>query len=346
MTMSHPFHAETAFFALFLLAAALMSAVLSRRMIAMRVLDYPTGRSAHDTPVPKGGGLAILIVFVVGVPLGQLVFHHHAGTADVTLLLATIWLGLFSWRDDMQPMPATWKLGAQIAAAILVAWGDMAGGPTHVVTWDGLGVRAVWLVVLCNCLNFMDGLNGLASGCTLLAALVTAGLCAAMGGGVETWGSALVLVAAIAGFLPFNIPRARLFMGDVGSQCCGLVLGALGLRMAGMAQLAHGAWLMPLMLSGLLVDVTVTLLRRACLRRPLLQAHREHVYQMAQRSGMQAMDVTTVAWAGTVCGGMGAVAVGLGWIAPGPALLGACLIQSVWIVTVMRRVGQDPDLSW
>ncbi|MBL7233031.1 UDP-phosphate N-acetylglucosaminyl-1-phosphate transferase [Komagataeibacter oboediens] len=346
MTMTHSFYTETGLFGLFLVVVAVMSAILSRRVIALRVLDYPTGRSAHGTPVPKGGGLAILIVFVVGVPLGQLLFHHHADTTDVTLLLATVWLGLFSWRDDMQPMPPTWKLGAQIAAAVLVAWGDMAGAGAHTVTLDGMGVRVMWLIVLCNCLNFMDGLNGLASGCTLLAALVTAGLCAAVGGGVETWGTALVLVAAITGFLPFNIPQARLFMGDVGSQCCGLVLGALGLRMAGMEQLAHGAWLMPLMLSGLLLDVIITLLRRACHRRPLMQAHREHIYQMAQRSGMRAMDVTTVAWAGTICGGMGAVAVGLGWISPVPALLGTGLIQSVWIAAVIRRVRRTPDLSW
>ncbi|ARW18087.1 Phospho-N-acetylmuramoyl-pentapeptide-transferase [Komagataeibacter europaeus] len=346
MTMSHPFHAETAFFALFLLAAALMSAVLSRRVIAMRVLDYPTGRSAHDMPVPKGGGLAILIVFVVGVPLGQMICHRHADMTDVTLLLATVGLGLFSWRDDMHPMPPLWKLGAQIAAALLVAWGDMAGGTVHALTTGGLGLRVVWLVALCNCLNFMDGLNGLASGCTLIAGVIAAGLFMLAGGGVETWGSALILAAACAGFLPFNFPHARLFMGDVGSQCCGLVLGALGLRMAGMPQLVHGAWLMPLMLSGLLVDVIATLLRRMYRRRPVMRAHREHFYQMAHRSGMQAADITVVTWASTVCGGMGAVVMGMGWVRPGPVVLAVSLIQLVWITAVIRRVGRAPGLSW
>ncbi|GCE91768.1 undecaprenyl-phosphate alpha-N-acetylglucosaminephosphotransferase [Komagataeibacter diospyri] len=346
MTMFHSFHAENVFFGLFVVAAILMSAVLSRRVIAMRVLDYPTGRSAHAMPVPKGGGLAILIVFVVGVPLGQMICHRHADTADVTLLLATVGLGLFSWRDDMQPMPPVWKLGAQIAAAALVAWGDMTGGSVHALTMGGLGLRVVWLVALCNCINFMDGLNGLASGCTLIAGVITAGLCMLAGGGVETWGSALMLAAACAGFLPFNFPHARLFMGDVGSQCCGLVLGALGLRMAGMPQLAHGAWLMPLMLSGLLVDVIVTLLRRLYCRRPIMQAHREHFYQMAHRSGMPAVDITVVTWAGTVCGGMGAGVVGMGWASPGPILLIVGLIQLVWVTNVIRRVGRIPGLSW
>ncbi|WP_244191835.1 glycosyltransferase family 4 protein [Komagataeibacter swingsii] len=344
--MSHSFHAENVFFGLFVVVAALMSAVLSRRVIAMRVLDYPTGRSAHDRPVPKGGGLAILIVFVVGVPLGQMICHRHADTADVTLLLATVGLGLFSWRDDMQPMPPIWKLGAQVAAAVLVAWGDMAGGAVQALTAGGLGLRVAWLVALCNCINFMDGLNGLASGCTLIAGVMTAVLCMLAGGGVETWGSALMLAAACAGFLPFNFPHARLFMGDVGSQCCGLVLGALGLRMADMPQLAHGAWLMPLMLSGLLVDVIATLLRRIYCRRPIMRAHREHFYQMAHRSGMRAADITVVAWAGTVYGGMGAVVVGMGWASPGPIVLVASLIQLVWITNVIRRVGRVPGLPW
>ncbi|AHI24575.1 UDP-phosphate N-acetylglucosaminyl-1-phosphate transferase [Komagataeibacter xylinus] len=346
MTMSLSFHAQDVFFGLFVMVAALMSAVLSRQVIAMRVLDYPSGRSAHDRPVPKGGGLAILIVFVVGVPLGQMICHRHADTVDVTLLLATVGLGLFSWRDDMQPMPPIWKLGAQVAAAVLVAWGDMAGGTVQALTAGGLGLRVAWLVVLCNCINFMDGLNGLASGCTLIAGVTTAVLCMLAGGGVETWGSALILAAACAGFLPFNFPHARLFMGDVGSQCCGLVLGALGLRMAGMPQLAHGAWLMPLMLSGLLVDVIATLLRRMYCRRPIMQAHREHFYQMAHRSGMQAADITVVAWAGTVCGGMGAVVVGMGWASPGPIVLVVSLIQLVWVTNVIRRVERTPGLPW
>lgn len=346
MTMSHSFHAENVFFGLFVVAAALISAVLSRRVIAMRVLDYPTGRSAHDRPVPKGGGLAILIVFVVGVPLGQMICHRHADTADVTLLLATVGLGLFSWRDDMQPMPPAWKLGAQVAAALLVAWGDMAGGPVQALAPGGFALRVVWLVALCNCINFVDGLNGLASGCTLIAGVIAAGLFMLAGGGVETWGSALMLAAACAGFLPFNFPHARLFMGDVGSQCCGLVLGALGLRMADMPQLAHGAWLMPLMVSGPLVDVIMTLLRRAYCRRPIMRAHREHFYQMAHRSGMEAADITVVAWAGTVCGGMGAMVVGMGWASPGPIALIVSLIQLVWVSHVIRRVRRVPGLSW
>ncbi|MDT8871092.1 hypothetical protein RAA17_08365 [Komagataeibacter rhaeticus] len=170
---------------------------------------------------------------------------------------------------------------------MLVAWGGMAASG-HGVTLPGLAWRMLWLVMLCNVLNFMDGLNGLASGCTLIAALATAALCLMAQGGVETWGTALLLAAGIAGFLPFNFPHARLFMGDVGSQCCGLVLGALGLHMATMPRLAHGAALMPLMLCGLLADVGLTLLRRAWLRRPVMQAHREHVYQMAHRAGLPA----------------------------------------------------------
>ena len=240
MPSVHSSHGAVALFGLLLLTGGMAAALLSRRVIGLHVMDYPTGRSAHARPVPKGGGLAILAVFLVGLPLAEMIFHHAAGRADITLLVATVWLGLFSWYDDMHPMPPAWKLAAQIAAAGLGAWGSMPPLP-HIPAWSGLLLRMVLLVGLCNALNFVDGLDGLAGGCTVLACLATAGLCLAAHGSVDIWATALVLAVAVGGFLPFNFPHARLFMGDVGSQCCGLVLGALGLRMADMPHLPHGA---------------------------------------------------------------------------------------------------------
>ncbi|MCE2566028.1 glycosyltransferase family 4 protein [Komagataeibacter sp. FNDCF1] len=345
MTLAHVLHGAVTPATLLLVAATIMAAVLSRRVIGLHVMDYPDSRSAHAVPVPKGGGLAILAVFVTGVPLLQILVRHTPDAGDMTLLAAAVWLGLFSWRDDMYPMPPTWKLGAQCAAALLVAWGSMVA-EGHGVNGAGLALRALWLVVLCNALNFMDGLNGLASGCTLVAALATAGLCLVAHGGVGTWGTALVLAAGIAGFLPFNFPHARLFMGDVGSQCCGLVLGALGLHMAAMPHLAHGGVLMPLMLYGLLADVGFTLLRRAALRRALMRAHREHVYQMAHRAGMQATHVTLLAWGGTLCGCMAAAAVGLHVVGLTAPLIMLGCIQVAWGVTVARRVRHVAGLAW
>ncbi|KAB8123347.1 UDP-phosphate N-acetylglucosaminyl-1-phosphate transferase [Komagataeibacter medellinensis] len=344
MTLVH-FPQGTLLTAALLLAAATGSALLSRRVIGLHVMDYPGSRSAHAAPVPKGGGLAILIVFVTGVPLLQRVFHHHPDAADITLLAATVWLGLFCWRDDMRPMPPLWKLGAQGAAAVLVAWGGMVAAG-HGVNAPGLAWRTLWLVMVCNTLNFMDGLNGLASGCTLIAALATAGICLAAQGSVQVWGTALMLATAIAGFLPFNFPRARLFMGDVGSQCCGLVLGALGLYMAQLPQLAHGGWLMPLMLCGLLADVVLTLLRRAWLRRSLMQAHREHIYQMAHRAGMQDTHITWHAWAGTLCGSLAAMAVGLHGASPVVALVVPGSMQLAWMAGVSLLVRRKSGLRW
>ncbi|MGY6769683.1 glycosyltransferase family 4 protein [Komagataeibacter sp. NFXK3] len=346
MTFVHADHGAGLLFVLLLGAGAVMAALLSRRVIGLRILDYPTGRSAHARPVPKGGGLAILAVFVTGVPLAQMLWHHAPTLADKTLLAATAWLGLFSWRDDMHPMPALWKLGAQVLAALLVAWGSLGVLPHDDATWGALLGRGLWLVVLCNAINFMDGLDGLAAGCTLLACMATALLCLHVHAGVETWGTALVMAVGIAGFLPFNFPRARLFMGDVGSQCCGLVLGALGLHMADLPPLAHGWALMPLMLSGLLADVGITLLRRAVLRRPLLQAHREHFYQMAHRGGMTPLAVTLLAWGATLCGAGAACALAGGLIGLPAAAGGLLALQLAWGVAVIGRVRHAPGVRW
>ncbi|MCE2576463.1 glycosyltransferase family 4 protein [Komagataeibacter sp. FNDCR2] len=345
MTSMHSTHAAVALFGLVLMAGGLTATVLSRRVIGLHVMDYPTGRSAHAAPVPKGGGLAIVAVFLVGMPVTEMIFHHVADRADITLLLATVWLGLFSWHDDMHPMPPAWKLAAQVAAASVVAGGGIAALPLP-AAWAELPLRILWLVCLCNVLNFVDGLDGLAGGCTLLACLATAGLCLAAHGGVDIWGTALVLAAAMAGFLPLNFPRARLFMGDVGSQCCGLVLGALGLRMAGLPHLSHGGMLMPLILSGMLTDVSATLLRRIHAGRPLMRAHREHLYQMAHRSGMKAPRITLMAWGATAYGSLVAGAVATNRIAPSTALGLVGIVQLGWAVTVWRRVRRTPELTW
>jgi UDP-GlcNAc:undecaprenyl-phosphate GlcNAc-1-phosphate transferase len=116
--------------------------------------------------------------------------------------------------------------------------------------------------------------------------------------------AALLLAAGLAGFLPFNYPRARIFMGDVGSQFCGFVLAVLAVAASRFDAVPLSFLLVPLLLSGVLFDVAFTLVRRLLAGQRITAPHRGHLYQVAARSGMDARWVTLVQWGFAVFGGV------------------------------------------
>ena len=201
-----------------------------------------------------------------------------------------------------------------------------------------LGTLA-WILFATNAMNFIDGLNGLASGVACLASIALAVIAATMSAWFVYFAS-LLLAAGLAGFLPFNFPRARIFMGDVGSQFCGFVLAVLGVVAARFEQVELSALLVPLLLFGVLYDVAFTLVRRAVAGDRLTQPHRSHLYQVAHRSGLDAVWVTLVQWGfvlwGALCCAVFLRATGLGK----PLVLLLVLVpQLIWtgIVAGMAR---------
>ena len=204
-------------------AAALLSAIVVRAMIGVAVLDVPGHRSAHSRPTPKGGGVGVMAAFLLGLPLAQWLQAGAQGRASLCLLGAAGCMAVFSWLDDLRQFPPISKLLVQVAAALLVL-GGILPLPGHAA---GLVAGFCWLLFVTNALNFIDGLNGLAAGSMALACLFI-GLVVPGAGRLEA-DAACLLAAGLLGFLPFNMPRGRIFLGDVGSQGAGLVVAALGL---------------------------------------------------------------------------------------------------------------------
>ncbi|MFT8423675.1 MAG: glycosyl transferase, partial [Gluconacetobacter sp.] len=277
---------------------------------------------------PAGGVLQ-------GVPRVDL---PRAGLRAATALLAAI-----SWLDDVYQWSPLLKLGAQVAASVLVALTlpVPAGLPAMLpLPWAASLTAPAWfvlsvccLVFMTNAVNFMDGLNGLVSGSVMLAALAL-GILAA---GTTLGGMALVLAAALAGFLPFNFPKARIFMGDVGSQPCGLLAGAFGLACA--TQPGLTAWyVVPMLLAGLIYDVLYTLARRWRNGARLMEGHREHLYQRATQSGLSPVTVTLIHWGFVLWGSVTAWTVLHGLSGTAAGLLMVLLPQLAWSAVVERRM--------
>lgn len=235
------------------------------------LIDRPGTRRSHDAPTPRGGGIAI----VAGL-LAALVWLALTAPA-ASRLYAAIACGLLlvagaGWIDDHRPLSPWVRLGTHAAAAVVLAWGiDQVGGNPFTAA-----CALLLALVLVNIWNFMDGIDGLAAS---QAALVAAGYAWLAGGGAATW-LAMALTAACLGFLPFNLPKARIFLGDVGSGALGYALAALiGLLLVNAPSQWPAMPVLLLPLSAFVVDATLTLAARMVRRERWWLPHTQHAYQ-------------------------------------------------------------------
>ena len=300
----------------FCAALAVVSAVMVRAMISARVMDTPNSRSAHANPTPKGGGIGIVVAFLLGISVlyGTASFARLADPYFRGVILASVAIAVVAFIDDTRQWPFTVKLAAQVLAALAavgsglyVSVFNLPGfGPVD-LGWIGKVVTVAWILFATNAMNFIDGLNGLAAGTALVACAFLAFIAQAQEGWFVYF-AAMLLAAGLVGFLPFNFPRARIFMGDVGSQFCGFVLAVLGVAAARFGTVEMSFLLVPMLLSGVLFDVAFTLVRRALAGQRVTQAHRGHLYQVAQRAGMDARAIAVLHWGFSGLGGICALA--------------------------------------
>ena len=260
---------------------------LARRYALRRqLLDQPGDRRSHEVPTPRGGGIAIvasLLLALGGLAVGN---PGHApmllSTGLGVLLVAGI--GRIADHRPLSPWP---RLLVQCLAAGLLAWAiHMEGGSV-------LAVAAAFIaaMVLPNVWNFMDGIDGRATSQAVLAAIAYGVLA---GQGAVAW-IAMALAAACLGFLPFNLPRARIFLGDVGSGALGYALAVIAAWLA----LGQGNRLplLVLPLSAFLIDASFTLAARIAAGKRWWLPHVEHAYQNWARHGRSHGRVTA-AYAG------------------------------------------------
>ncbi|HUB11649.1 MAG TPA: MraY family glycosyltransferase [Acetobacteraceae bacterium] len=335
---------------------AALSAVTVRLMIAARLMDRPTPRKAHAQPTPKGGGAGIVVAFLVGIALLYR-FAEFARLADpyfLGVIGASVAIAIVAFLDDVYDWSFSVKLCAQLlAAAVAVGSGLYVHGyhaPAFIgviaTGWLAPPTTLFWIVFATNAMNFIDGLDGLAGGVAFVAAAFLAGIAAAHEGWFA-YAASLLLAAGIAGFLPFNFPRARIFMGDVGSQFCGFMLAMLAVVASRFQGVELSFLLVPMLLSGVLFDVTYTLLRRGLAGESVTSPHRGHLYQIAQRAGVPAPAVAMIHWGFTIYGGLCCllfIGVPSGWRVWVPAL--TLLPQLAWLAFVRHRARLAGITRW
>ncbi len=262
------------------LVAVILGIVIYLPLATRLWLDTPNARSSHHKPTPSSAGVVVVPV-LVAVLLGAWFSGFWAvGYAECAALGGAAALCALGARDDRRSLSVRVRLLVQFAAAasLVTAYGLFSLFPLNAIV---LVIALVWLV---NLYNFMDGIDGLAALQCVLSAATLGALGYLAGASAEFVMASAVVGAAYLGFLVFNLPPARLFMGDAGSLPAGLLLGWLGLWSALEGWLEPVVWL--ILMSPFLLDTGITLLRRRWRGEVLAQAHREHFYQrLARRYG-------------------------------------------------------------
>jgi Fuc2NAc and GlcNAc transferase len=289
-----------------LILAALLTGVARRLAARGRFLDVPNDRSSHTEVTPRGGGAAI--VLVVSAATIALAAHGTLPRGLCPAALGGILVAAVGFLDDRRALTPAVRLAVHAAAAVwAVVWlGGLPplrfGAQAVDLGWAGHALAVLGIVWVLNLFNFMDGIDGLAASEAVFLAIGGALiLSSARVDGVA--GLAIVFGSACAGFLLWNWPPARIFMGDVGSGYLGYLIAVLALASARDDPAAMWIWLI---LGGVFfVDATVTLVRRALRGDPVHEAHRSHAYQWLARRWRSHQRVTL-----TVAG------VNLGWLVP------------------------------
>ena len=295
----------------------LLTLLVLRYALHTDLLDHPNDRSSHTVPTPRGGGVGIVlsfltIIFVMGL----------LSLIEQRLMIAVLGGGamvaVLGFADDRCSLPARWRFAGHLVAAIWVL-GWMGAVPSvplfGVVTnlsYAGPMLCALYLVWMINLFNFMDGIDGIASVEAISTTLGGAWLWWLAGSG-SGWIAAVLFAACVSGFLIWNFPPAKIFMGDAGSGFLGLMVALLSLWCAQTTPLLFWAWF--ILVGCFMVDATTTLVRRVRRGERFFEAHRAHAYQYASRRVGRHLPVTLATGAINALWLLPlAAAVAIGWL--------------------------------
>ncbi len=263
-----------------LLSSAILTFGVLRLFQIKHWLDEPDARSAHKRPMPTSGGIAMAMVFAVGVI--YYFFNGQFTSLESMIFLGCVPIVIVGFIDDLRNLDFRWRLFFQFASAILVV---ICAGPMPTILIGPFSLESsvivqilavlafVWLL---NLFNFMDGIDGLAACEAIFVTLVTS-FFLINAEDVASVAVSLLIASVALGFLIWNWPPAKIFMGDVGSNFLAYTLGALALISIANGSMNPWSWL--LLLGVFVVDATYTLCYRILHGQQWHQAHNDHAYQ-------------------------------------------------------------------
>ncbi len=287
-----------------IIVAALVSWGLTPWVIRLakklNILDHPQGRKSHAIPTPQLGGIAIFIGFIIAMisilPVSPIVLSICLGSSLIVIV------GLI---DDIMGMRPRNKLLAQIIIASLTTKMGLSIGSIHLFNDTiPLGIigpilTVFWIVGLINCINLLDGVDGLAAGVTGIAAFFLSISAFSSGQPLAAY-LTLALSGACLGFLRFNFSPAKIFMGDTGSMLLGYLMATISV-IGVLKSTAIVSFLIPILILGIPIsDTTFSIIRRMTQRKSIFEADNHHFHHQLMRKGLNAKQVSLLAYATTI----------------------------------------------
>ncbi|OVZ92066.1 glycosyl transferase [Yersinia frederiksenii] len=308
---------------IFFVVSVMLTYLLRVYALKNNIIDTPNSRSSHVIPTPRGGGVAIVVSFLIGIML----FYFQGYLAllpAVGLIISGGVIALVGFWDDHGHIAARWRLLAHFSAAAFLLF-CLGGFPALTIsgyTIDlglfGSVFGLLFLVWMLNLYNFMDGIDGLASAEAVIVCIGAIVIYLISGNHIELDSYLILwlLASTVLGFLLWNFPPAKIFMGDAGSGFLGLIIGSLAISAGWIETKFFFCWL--ILLGLFIVDATWTLVRRVLGGFKVYEAHRSHGYQIASRKFKRHLPVTLLA-----------IAINVAWLFPIALLVGLNIVNPI-----------------
>lgn len=305
------------FFSLLILCFVVIAASLvgTRLMIRINISAIPEERSSHTKPTPGSGGVAILLSVILGQMLLFILepslFYNQEKM--VMILVTGLVIAIMGLIDDILHLSYGIRLILQGGCALLCAYSGLylesfsipGMGVVFLGNW-GLLLSIFWVIAFTNTYNFLDGLNGLASGSTLISLIFLAWMSWSVQDLLCTY-TFLIIFFGILGFFVFNFPKGKIFMGDIGSQFIGFLVAEFALLSKDPSHGQMSFYVIPLLFFNAIYDIGFTLYRRWKKGEKLTQAHRGHLFQLLSRTGWSHTKVSLLHFLFVAFQGLGAL---------------------------------------
>lgn len=326
--------------------AWIITPIVGRAAFAWGAVDLPGPRKVHQKAMPRLGGLALYLSFLVGLSL--VMYSNYLSQTAFGLLVGTTLIILVGVIDDIFGLSPWLKLLGQLIAAVSVLPFGIAinfltnplNGQLVALGWLGVPVTLLWIVAVTNAINLIDGLDGLAGGVSCIAALTVAAvgwtqwkIFGAAGQQEIIW-LALLLAAILLAFLRYNFYPARIFLGDSGAMFLGYLLATISVLGLTKSVTAVSVFV-PLVILGVpLTDTVFAILRRYHQHRPIFQADREHLHHLLLTMGLSHRQAVLVVYGISILLGLSAIIINL--ISPDYAMILLLILATVAIVGLNR----------
>jgi len=290
------------------ISSILLTPLVKKLAFKIGATDKPNQRKVHQKIMPRLGGLAIYLSFIIGM-----LVTHPGGPYELPIIIGSIIIVITGVLDDMYELSAKVKFIAQIgAAAIVVIWGgvhvqfiNLPFGGQIEFGYLSIPLTVIWIVGITNAINLIDGLDGLAAGVSSIALITISGMAIIMGDGFVTAVASIVLASTL-GFLLYNFHPAKIFMGDTGALFLGYMISVLSLL--GFKNVTIISFIVPIIILGVPIsDTFFAILRRIVNKKPLSAPDKSHLHHCLLRTGFTHRQTVLIIYAMAAFFGLSAI---------------------------------------